>query len=247
MDFNPNNAVIQLCMQGMAMNEKGEFEKAGQLFSQAWNEASNNFEKFIAAYYIARHKNNADDKLTWLQPALQLAIGLDTTVAKGTLPSIYNDIAKCYKALGNEQSAAHYEQLAQSAVTNPVDAGPFYHGTKADMKIGDLLSAGYLSNYKDELVMNHIYFTAVASGAGLAAELAKGDAPARVYIVEPTGDFEDDPNVTNKRFPGNPTRSYRTTSPLKVIGEVYDWVRLTPEELKKWKDRLAGNKGEIIN
>ncbi len=247
MEFNPNNAVIQLCMQGIAMNEKGDFEKAGQLFAQAWNDAANNFEKFISAYYMARHQNNTDGKLTWLQLALQLAIELDNAVAKGALPSIYTDIVKCYQTLGNEENAAHYEQLAQSAITTPADTGPFYHGTKADMKMGDLLTAGYMSNYKDELVMNHIYFTAALSGAALAAELANGEAPARVYIVEPTGEFENDPNVTNKRFPGNPTRSYRTTLPLKVIGEVNDWTRLTPDELKKWKERLAGNSGKIIN
>jgi rifampin ADP-ribosylating transferase len=95
--------------------------------------------------------------------------------------------------------------------------------------------------------MNHIYFTALLNGAGLAAELAKGDGRERVYIVEPTGDFENDPNVTNKKFPGNPTRSYRTPYPLKIVGEVTDWVRLTSGELQKWKEKLANTKGEIIN
>jgi hypothetical protein len=127
------------------------------------------------------------------------------------------------------------------------DFGPFYHGTKADLKIGDLLTAGFNSNYKPEVVMNHIYFTALPNGAGLAAELARGEGEPRVYIVEPQGDFEDDPNVTDKKFPGNPTRSYRSIHPLKIVGEVTDWVRLTPKELKIWKERLANIKGEIIN
>ncbi len=127
------------------------------------------------------------------------------------------------------------------------DFGPFYHGTKADLKIGDLLTAGFNSNYKPEVVMNHIYFTALPNGAGLAAELARGEGEPRVYIVEPQGDFEDDPNVTDKKFPGNPTRSYRSIHPLKIVGKVADWVRLTPEELKMWKERLANIKGEIIN
>lgn len=95
--------------------------------------------------------------------------------------------------------------------------------------------------------MNHIYFTALVHGAGLAAALAKGDGRERVYVVEPTASFEDDPNVTNKKFPGNPTRSYRTKEPLRIVGEVQDWVRQTPEELARWRTRMASGKGEIIN
>ncbi|MCK8608546.1 NAD(+)--rifampin ADP-ribosyltransferase [Agromyces sp. C10] len=135
-------------------------------------------------------------------------------------------------------------------MTQPVDDGPFYHGTKADLQVGDLLTPGFQSNYRPEIVMNHIYFTATRDGAGLAAELAAGDAPPRVYLVEPTGPFEDDPNVTDKKFPGNPTRSYRSTAPLRVVGEVEDWVRLTPEQLQAWRDRIAAinaERGEIIN
>ena len=129
-----------------------------------------------------------------------------------------------------------------------LDKGPFYHGTKADLKVGDLLTAGFRSNYRPEIIMNHIYFTALPNGAGLAAELAAGEGEGRVYIVEPLGPFENDPNVTDKKFPGNPTRSYRSKEPLKIIGEVKDWVRLTPEELQKWKERLAVlKKAEIIN
>lgn len=127
------------------------------------------------------------------------------------------------------------------------DTGPFYHGTKADLRIGDLLSAGFQSNYTPEVTMNHIYFTALVDGAGMAAELAAGDAIPRVYKVEPTGDFEDDPNVTNKKYPGNPMRSYRSAEPLKIIGVIKEWKRLTPEELQHWRTRLSNIKGEIIN
>ncbi|SFR61105.1 rifampin ADP-ribosylating transferase [Microbacterium azadirachtae] len=131
------------------------------------------------------------------------------------------------------------------------DEGPFFHGTKADLQPGDLLTAGFRSNYRPEILMNHIYFTALRDGAGLAAELAAGDAAPRVYLVEPTGPFEDDPNVTDKKFPGNPTRSYRSTEPLRVVAEVDDWTRLTPEALQEWRDRLAAvledERGEIIN
>lgn len=135
--------------------------------------------------------------------------------------------------------------------TDVLDNGPFYHGTKADLKIGDLLTAGFRSNYRPEVIMNHIYFTALVNGAGLAAALASGDGLERIYIVEPTGDFENDPNVTDKKFPGNPTRSYRSKTPLKIVGEITDWQRLTPEELENWRERLvklkADSKAEIIN
>ena len=136
-------------------------------------------------------------------------------------------------------------------MTQPLDEGPFFHGTKADLREGDLLSAGFRSNYRPDVVMNHIYFTALRDGAGLAAELAAGEGAPRVYAVEPTGPFENDPNVTDKKFPGNPTRSYRSSAPLRIIGEVADWTRLTPEALQAWNDRLAAlradERGEIIN
>lgn len=132
-----------------------------------------------------------------------------------------------------------------------LDAGPFYHGTKADLRAGDLLTAGFRSNYRPEIVMNHIYFTAIVDGAGLAAELAAGDGAPRVYLVEPTGSFENDPNVTDRKFPGNPTRSYRSSEPIRIVEEVIDWPRLTPEALQGWHDRLAAlrsdERGEIIN
>jgi rifampin ADP-ribosylating transferase len=131
-----------------------------------------------------------------------------------------------------------------------LDDGPFFHGTKADLVAGELLTAGFRSNYRPEIVMNHIYFTAQRDGAGLAAELAAGDAEPRVYEVEPTGAFENDPNVTDKKFPGNPTRSYRSTEPIRVIREVLDWTRLTPEALATWRERISAidaERGEIIN
>jgi rifampin ADP-ribosylating transferase len=132
-----------------------------------------------------------------------------------------------------------------------LDEGPFFHGTKAELRIGDHLTAGFRSNYRPEIVMNHIYFTALRDGAGLAAELAAGDGAPRVYVVEPTGEFENDPNVTDRKFPGNPTRSYRSREPLRIVGEVTDWTRQTPEALQMWRDRLAAirldDRAEIIN
>jgi hypothetical protein len=136
-------------------------------------------------------------------------------------------------------------------VSDTSDEGRYFHGTKADLRVGDLLTAGFRSNYRPEVVMNHVYFTALIAGAGLAAELAAGDGAPRVYVVEPTGAFEDDPNVTDKKFPGNPTRSFRSSAPLRVVGEVTDWPRLTAEALQAWKERLAAlradQRGEIIN
>lgn len=95
--------------------------------------------------------------------------------------------------------------------------------------------------------MNHVYFTANINVAGLAATLAKGEGRERIYIIEPTGEFENDPNVTDKKFPGNLTRSYRSTEPLRIIGEVTEWTKMTTTERQEWREKTAKNKGEIIN
>jgi tetratricopeptide (TPR) repeat protein len=238
---------VQLCLQGMAMEENGRSAEAGKLFLQAWNEAANDFEKFIAAYFVARNQNNISDKLKWFETALQFALNINTHAAHSALPTLYANIAKCYEELDEPAKSKKYFELAASFEGNPSDNGPFYHGTKADLKAGDLLTAGGSSNYIPGVTMNHIYFTAVMSGAALAAELAKGEGPGHVYIVEPTGNFENDPNVTDKKFPGNLTRSYRSQAPLKIIGEVKDWGRMSPAELQKWREKLANPSGEIIN
>ena len=128
-----------------------------------------------------------------------------------------------------------------------LDSGPFFHGTKADLRVGDLLTAGFRSNYRETVVMNHIYFTALSKGAGLAAEIAKGDGRPRVYIVEPTGEFENDPNVTDKKFPGNPTRSYRSALPLRIIGELESWEPYDREFVRQLRSRIATGMGEILN
>lgn len=247
MEFNPNNSIVKRCLQGMGMEENGKPEEAGKLFLQAWDEATSDFEKFMSAHYVARHQKNASDKLKWLETSLQFALKINDDTVRSAFPFLYFNIAKCYEDLSEPDKAKENYALATSFKDKPSDKGPFYHGTRADLQVGDLLTAGGSSNYKAELKMNHIYFTALANGAGLAAALAKGDVRERVYIVEPTGSFENDPNVTDKKFPGNPTRSYRSTAPLKIVGEVTDWVRQTPEDIQKWRERLANNKGEIIN
>jgi hypothetical protein len=247
MEFSPNNHIVKLCVQGLDMEAKGNREEAAHLFLRAWNEATNDFEKFLAAHFVAKHQTDVSEKLRWLETALQLALKSNHDAAISALPGLYTEIAKCHEELNDQENAKKNRGLARSSSGRLYDKGPFYHGTKADLRVGDLLTPGRGSNYKDDLTMNHIYFTALVNGAGLAAALAKGDGRERVYVVEPTGTFENDPNVTDKKFPGNPTRSYRTTSPLKVVGEATDWVRQTPGQIQMWRERLANNKGEIIN
>jgi rifampin ADP-ribosylating transferase len=122
-------------------------------------------------------------------------------------------------------------------------SGPFYHGTKAVLEPGDELVPGYGSNFQEGRVSNNIYFTALvdtaAWGAELAAALAGNEGRGRIYVVNPLGPFEDDPNVTNKRFPGNRTQSYRTRHSLRVVGEVDGWEGHDPEVLKEMLDHLA--------
>ena len=118
------------------------------------------------------------------------------------------------------------------------DFGPFFHGTKADLRPGDLLEPGYNSNFGERIRANYLYLTATLDAATWGAELAVGEEPGRIYRVEPTGPFEDDPNLTDKRFPGNPTRSYRTREPVRVVGEVLDWARHSPEMVKDMRDHL---------
>ena len=247
MEFNPNNIVVKLCLQGMAMQDNGEPDEANRIFMRAWNEATDDFEKFTAAYYVARTQSDDRDKLKWLETSLRFALEINDVTVRAAFPSLYTKIAECYEELKDTDNAKKNHELAKSFAADPADKGPFYHGTRADMQIGDLLTPGGSSNYKSELIMNHIYFTALTNGAGLAAALAKGDGRERVYVVEPTGSFENDPNVTDKKFPGNPTRSYRSPAPLRIVGEITDWVRQTPEQIHEWRARLANVKGEIIN
>nr|WP_224746653.1 NAD(+)--rifampin ADP-ribosyltransferase [Mucilaginibacter rigui] len=231
----------------MHEEETGNPNMAVKLFLQAWHEATDDLEKFLAAWYVALHQPDEAEQLAWYETALKLAMNLNNDAVKAALPSLHEKMAHCYEVLGDRDHEKKHRKLAHAVVIQPSDNGPFYHGTRADLKIGDELTAGRLSNYHSELIMNHIYFTALTGGAGLAAALSKGDGRERVYIVRPTGLFEDDPNVTNKKFPGNPTRSYRTQQPLSIIGEITEWQRQTPEQLQLWRERLASNKGEIIN
>jgi hypothetical protein len=114
----------------------------------------------------------------------------------------------------------------------------FYHGTKADLKPGDLVEPGFNSNYGKRKKASYVYLTATLDAAIWGAELASGEGPGRIYLVEPTGPIEDDPNLTDKKFPGNPTKSYRSRDPLRVSGEVTDWQGHSPEQLNAMKEHL---------
>lgn len=126
------------------------------------------------------------------------------------------------------------------------DPGPFYHGTKRDLKIGDLLEPGFKSNYGKRQTANFVYLTATLDAAVWGAELAEGTGKGRIYRVEPRGPIEDDPNLTDKKFPGNPTRSYRSRDPLKIVGEVMDWEGHSPEVLQNMRDHLKKLKQQGI-
>lgn len=130
-----------------------------------------------------------------------------------------------------------------SATSEPVPfkvyrAGVYLHGTKADLAAGEVLVPGRESNFEEGRVMNYVYFTATLDAAVWGAELAAGEGRGRIYIVEPRGGFEDDPNVTDKKFPGNPTQSFRSREPLRVVGELVDWVGHSPEKLQAMWDGL---------
>ncbi len=122
--------------------------------------------------------------------------------------------------------------------TDGLSAQQFYHGTKIDLKPGDLIEPGYNSNYGKKGKAAYVYLTATLEAATWGAELALGEGPGRIYIVEPTGPIADDPNLTDKKYPGNPTKSYRSRDPLRVAGEVTDWKGHSPEELEAMKDHL---------
>jgi rifampin ADP-ribosylating transferase len=119
------------------------------------------------------------------------------------------------------------------------ESGAFLHGTKADLAVGDRLVPGHRMNYDRQRTANHVYLTQTLDAAVWGAEMAVGDGRGRIYLVEPEGEFEDDPNVTDKKLPGNPTRSYRTREPVRIVGELTDWVGHSPEQLQAMRDGLA--------
>ena len=129
-------------------------------------------------------------------------------------------------------------------MTGPIEfevyiAGTYLHGTKADLQPGDLLVPGYTSNFQADRTMNHVYITETLAAAAWGAQLAQGNRTERIYIVEPTGAIEDDPNVTDTKFPGNPTRSYRTRQAVRIIEELHGWTAHSPERVQEMREGLA--------
>ncbi len=132
-------------------------------------------------------------------------------------------------------------------MTYAIDATPpFYHGTRADLRPGDLIAAGWNSNYGQGKAASWVYLSATLEAATWGAELAAGEGAERIYIVAPTGEIVDDPNLTDTKFPGNPTRSYRSQAPLRVVGEVTEWQGHSPEQLQAMKDFVAGLRAEGV-
>ncbi len=127
--------------------------------------------------------------------------------------------------------------MREPVAFEPYEPGVYLHGTKAELAVGELLVPGRESNFEGGRVMRHVYFTATLDAATWGAELAAGEGRGHIYVVEPTGDFEDDPNVTDKKFPGNPTKSFRSREPVRVVGEI-DWIGHSPETLQAMLDGL---------
>jgi rifampin ADP-ribosylating transferase len=118
------------------------------------------------------------------------------------------------------------------------EPGVYLHGTKADLAVGEMLIAGRESNFEQGRAMNFVYFTTTLDAATWGAELAAGEGRGRIYVIEPMGEFDDDPNVTDKKFPGNPTQSFRSREPLRVTGELVDWVGHSPEKLQGMRSAI---------
>jgi hypothetical protein len=157
---------------------------------------------------------------------------------------VYHSAHKDFKISLTEQTGSNMKTIDNN---NVKDTGqPFYHGTKADLKPGDLIQPGFRSNYGTRKQAKYVYLTATLDAAIWGAELAQGDGQGRIYIVEPTGSFEDDPNLTDKKFPGNPTKSYRTQHAIKVVGEVKEWQGHSQEQLDAMKNHLEKLKEQGI-
>jgi nicotinamidase-related amidase len=158
------------------------------------------------------------------QPETPILVDADCTASHD--PNLHNAALDVMKGL-------------QIRVTRKIeDKGPFYHGTKADLSIGDMLTPGHTSNYGEGESANFIYFSSLLDSAAWATELTAGEGRGKIYTVEPLGEFEDDPNLTDKKFPGNITRSYRSDEPLRIVGEVLDWVGHSPEEIRTMRQNV---------
>lgn len=165
-------------------------------------------------------------------------------LTSGNRPAVVETSEPGDQEAGRHHAGRHLTTGQRALTSRPTpfevhESGALLHGTKAALAVSDLLVPGRSSNFGGGRIANHVYVTATLDAATWSAELALGDGRGRIYIVEPVGALEDDPNVTDKKFPGNPTRSYRTQEPVKVVGELVDWVGHSPEQLQAMREGLA--------
>jgi Rifampin ADP-ribosyl transferase len=149
--------------------------------------------------------------------------------------------------MAEEELIQQFQQIKADGQGSTPFAQTYFHGTKAELKIGELIEAGYNSNYGHRKNAKYIFLSSTLDAAIWGAELAFGEEQKRIYLVEPTGAIEDDPDLTDKKFPGNPTKSYRSTKPFRVVGEVTIWQGHPNEQVKAMKDALAKLKEQRIN
>lgn len=186
-----------------------------------------------------------DATYVYLSPNLDAAIWAAELAAGDGLPRVYvvepaGEIDEDPELAGAKIPTMSYRSREPLRVTGEVTEWPLYHGTRADLQPGDLIKPGRTSNYgKQDRTTTHVYLTRTLDAATWGAELAAGEGRGRIYIVEPTGPIEDDPDLTNKRFRGNPTKAFRSREPLRITGEVTNWQGHSPEAVKAMKDWLA--------
>ena len=178
------------------------------------------------------------------QPVYRLTIDLLPTAAAGTILSWSQkfddaEVAKRIERIVVPANEQNLDKLMAELSLEPPPEMRFYHGTRSDLAVGDLIGPGFESNYGSRRQAKYVYFAATIEAATWGAELAVGEAPGRIYIVEPTGPYEDDPNLTNRRFAGNPTRSYRTRDPIRVVDEHANWLGHSPEEIQAMRDFIV--------
>jgi len=181
--FSPANPVVKLCMIAMKSEAEGQIESAQKTAQEAIHVATNDFERFVAKYQYSKLMPTVDEKLRYLEEALEHALKVDDENVWRAYPTLYEKLAELYQQKGDLDNYEKFQESANQSRSVPKDREPFYHGTKADLKVGDFLNPGGTSNYQEDLQMNHIYFTAGIAGAGLAAALAKGEAEERIYVV----------------------------------------------------------------
>ncbi|MFV0314960.1 MAG: NAD(+)--rifampin ADP-ribosyltransferase, partial [Anaerotignum sp.] len=154
-DFSPSNEIVKICMRGIPYLEKNEnVDEAEKIFLEALEKTSNDFEKYLVSYFIARSKTDINEKLEWFEKTFQIATTIDDVAVKSAIPLLYNHFSYCYAKLQDDKNCEKYHKLYKESDVLAGETGPFYHGTKAELKIGDLLLANEYSNYKENLQMN---------------------------------------------------------------------------------------------